>query len=60
MLQDELIRNTPDVWGEIQRKIAENIVSELLQELDGVPSPHGRLFGEIRESIKQNCYKQGA
>lgn len=59
-LKDELLRNTPDVWESIQKKIAQSIVAELLQELDGIPSPQGRLFGEIRDAIKQNIFKQGA
>jgi len=49
-LRDELIRNTPDVWSGIHKRLAEQVASKLLLELEGIPSPEGKLFGEIRDS----------
>lgn len=49
-LKDELIRNTPDVWDAIRKQLTERVAATLLQELEGIPSPEGRLFGEIRDS----------
>lgn len=51
---------TPDVWDEIQAKIASRIADELLRDLEGLPSPEGRLFEEIREHAKQQMHIKGA
>ena len=59
-LKNELARNCPDVWGNIQKKIAHKIAAELLRELEGLPSPKGRLFGEIKDTCLQNIRKRGA
>ncbi len=59
-LQDEYVQGTPDVWNRIQHQIAERVAAQLLQELDGIPSPQGRLFTEIRDSVLPNRWKQGA
>lgn len=59
-LKNEWTRITPDVWASIQQKIAETIAADLLRELEGIPSPQGRLFGEIRDAVIPDFLKQGA
>ncbi|UVI29030.1 hypothetical protein [Paenibacillus spongiae] len=59
-LKDELTRSVPDVWDDIHKRIAHHTAAALLQELDGIPSPEGRLFGEMREQAKQTILGRGA
>lgn len=59
-LKNELTQHAPDVWDGIRQKIAGQIATALLQELDRPPSPQGRLFGEIRDTAKPNILKCGA
>jgi hypothetical protein len=59
-LRDELTRGTPDVWQAIRQEIARTVADSLMQELDGIPSPQGRLFGEIRDAAKNRTFKHGA
>lgn len=59
-LREEIEHCTPDVWDEIEGKITQRIVTNLLQDLDGLPSPEGRLLGEIRDRVKQHILNKGA
>ncbi len=59
-LKDEFIAATPDVWVPIKRQLAKQIAERLLCELDGLPSPQGRLLAEMRDHVKQNILNQGA
>ncbi|MCJ7843593.1 hypothetical protein MUB24_22515 [Lederbergia sp. NSJ-179] len=59
-LKEEIENSTPDVWNEIEGKITQRIVTNLLKDLDGLPSPEGRLLGEIRDRVKQHILNKGA
>lgn len=59
-LKDELMCNTPDRWDGIRERIAAAVATKLLKELEGVPSPRGRLFGELRDVGIPNTYDRGA
>lgn len=51
-LKNELERTTPNLWESIRKKIAGEVARELLNELDGLPSPQGRMLGELASSAK--------
>ncbi|RKN66135.1 hypothetical protein [Paenibacillus ginsengarvi] len=59
-LKQELTRQTPDVWESIQARIAAQAAKRLLQQLEGVPSPEGRLFAEIRDHAISESKLRGA
>ena len=48
-LKSELESHCPDTWDAIYHTLARRLADSLLQELDGLPSPEGRLFGELRD-----------
>lgn len=45
-LRESMAQVTPDVWRAVRRAASAEIARRLLAELDGVPSPTGRLIGE--------------
>ena len=59
-IRNELSSITPDVWSKIQRKLAEQISNDLLEQLSHIPSPNGKLLYERKESILEKIYKIGA
>jgi hypothetical protein len=52
-LKNEFFQNTPEVWESIQKKIAEEMAADLLQQLDGLPSPKGKLLIEKRDELME-------
>ncbi len=61
MLRSELERQCPDTWDAIYHTLARRLADNLLQELDGLPSPEGRLFSEIRdEAVQASTRMKGA
>lgn len=61
LLRSELERQCPDSWDAIYHTLARRLADNLLQELDGLPSPEGRLFGELRdEAVNASIRTKGA
>ncbi len=61
LLKSELERQCPDNWNAIYQTLARRLADYLLQELDGLPSPEGRLFGELRdEAVNASIQTKGA
>lgn len=50
-LRNEFINNTPDVWKSIRRRIAEEVSSRLLEDLDRLPSCEGRILSELKKEM---------
>lgn len=59
-LKGELERQAPDTWDAIYQTLARRLANELLQKLEGLPSPEGRLLAEIRDEAMQSIRMKGA
>jgi hypothetical protein len=49
------------MWDAVYQALARRLADHLLQELDGLPSPEGRLLGELRdEAVQASIRMKGA
>lgn len=59
-IKEEFESLNPNVWSGIEKKIKEKIKSDMLVELNKVPSPRGRFLKDRRENFLDLINRRGA